>query len=670
MTRTTAQLLSLSVTTLLCLAACGDKGDDTGDDTGGTVDSDTDTDADTDTVEDADGDGHPAESDCDDTDPTVHPDADDVCDGIDQDCDGLIDGALSVPGAHASVQAAIDAAESGDTVCVSPGIWAGQVDFSGKDLEVHGWAGPAETTLDGEGTGPVVRFENGETRDATLSGFTVTGGTATSGAGVRIDGSGATLRGLVVAGNGCSGTSCRAPGIAVEGGTALIEDVVVEDNTVDMTDSEGNTMGGGLGGGYAQLDLVDVVVRGNTLRSAGGAFAGGLLLLQSEVTATNLQVTANEIIADGNGWGGGIGLEGGSLDAAEVTVSDNTVTSLNAYGAGVYANSGELWLVDGTVSGNHGVGTLEAHGGGAYGVGSAIGALGLTIEDNTCVAAESAFGAGIRATINDESAGGVLLDDVLIAGNTSESDDDAFGALSVNEVPMEATWVTVQDNTTHGADNWGAGWHEHGSDGGRSHIRIIGNVATGASVDVAGMRLAGDSAPEFHNLIVAGNRTESEGGAGGGGVLIDRSSAAILNNATITGNHASGTQVLGVGVQVTTVNVATLRNVSITGNTGEGDWVAAGGLGLYPNAQVDVSHGNIHGNTGGDVMGLEDPAGSNGNISQPAEYADTTADDPADWDLQLTTGSALIDAGDPDVFDPDGTRSDIGAHGGPLAADW
>jgi len=41
---------------------------------------------------DYDLDGHDAQSDCDDTDPTVNTAADEVCDGKDNDCDGIIDG--------------------------------------------------------------------------------------------------------------------------------------------------------------------------------------------------------------------------------------------------------------------------------------------------------------------------------------------------------------------------------------------------------------------------------------------------------------------------------------------------------------------------------------------------------------------------------------------------
>jgi hypothetical protein len=46
---------------------------------------------------DGDGDGYAADADCDDGDPAVHPDAPELCNGADDDCDGDVDEGITVP---------------------------------------------------------------------------------------------------------------------------------------------------------------------------------------------------------------------------------------------------------------------------------------------------------------------------------------------------------------------------------------------------------------------------------------------------------------------------------------------------------------------------------------------------------------------------------------------
>jgi len=100
------------------------------------------------------------------------------------------------------------------------------------------------------------------------------------------------------------------------------------------------------------------------------------------------------------------------------------------------------------------------------------------------------------------------------------------------------------------------------------------------------------------------------------------------------------------------------------------EWVCKQ-TGVWMNSMsFEFAYNDIWGNTGEQVCsgGVPDGAdcspiefdGIDGNLSVDPEFTDTS-------EFELSPGSQLIDQGDPDILDTDGSRSDMGVHGGPNA---
>ncbi len=121
---------------------------------------------------------------------------------------------IHVPAAQPTIQSGIDATENGDTVLVADGIYSGvgnvNIDFLGKQIIVKSQNGPEATTIDCEqkqGTRGFV-FQNRETNDTVLEGFTIKNGNSKNGGGIFCDISSPTIKNCYVIDNNGGGIFC------------------------------------------------------------------------------------------------------------------------------------------------------------------------------------------------------------------------------------------------------------------------------------------------------------------------------------------------------------------------------------------------------------------------------------------------------------------------------
>ncbi|MHC4624569.1 MAG: DUF1565 domain-containing protein, partial [Planctomycetota bacterium] len=112
---------------------------------------------------------------------------------------------IRVPQEHATIQAAIDVAEEGDTVLVAAGTYVGpgntDLDFGGKGVVLYGPNGPAITIIDCTDSARGFDFHSGETSATAVLGFTITNGFADYGGAIRCDRSHPQIRDCVFADN-------------------------------------------------------------------------------------------------------------------------------------------------------------------------------------------------------------------------------------------------------------------------------------------------------------------------------------------------------------------------------------------------------------------------------------------------------------------------------------
>lgn len=417
---------------------------------------------------DLDGDGSPASVDCDDQDPEIFPGALERCDGLDNNCDAIVDGAIAtffpVTGAPADFTAVMSGTPGSPGVAVvgaagelvlCPGTWYTSVRVNADDVTVRAFDEVQYTALDGTGAlaetlqvkgddvtvrglellnanGPIARVLSGAT-GVSIEGTSLvagTGGAAAGGLNVESSASVRLVAGIVK-GNVSTGSG---GGIAVGSNATLeIDGTVFESNAAD----NGAVVAVGAGG---VLTLTDVVARNNTAFTRGGVVYVGS---RADVTVSHGDFDDNNA-----GEGGALWIAGSST-----TLVVDAFTEIRSSGGGavVLDAVGSVRFDDVIFDGNNS--TAD---------GAAVRAIGATTLVWTRGLVRS-NAAGVHGAVRVEG-GVVTLDQVQFRGNLAA----VGGALSVS-----AGDVSVLSGTFDG--------NEATSDGGAVHLQSGTLTVTGGT---------------------------------------------------------------------------------------------------------------------------------------------------------------------------------------------
>jgi hypothetical protein len=405
-----------------------------------------------------------------------------------------------------SLRAAIANTASGGTVDFAPGL-SGTITLTGGVLSIT-----QSVTIAGPGAGTITISGNHTTtvfdvspgvanQDVTISGLTITNGSATTnGGGILAAGS---LRSLTLTSDTITGnqvtlgqtTAGGGGGVYVNGANLVVTNSTIDSNTVTLTGSPTSPSSSSGGGG---------------IYSNGGA----VTISGSDVSHN----TVDQASSSGDSGGGGIYSNGGAVELDASTVLDNSYhitsdTLGDNGGGGVHSESGGVTLSSSTVNGNSF--TLGSSpggdngGGGVFADGDAVTVVFSSVDANTLTLQNDTGG--------DDGGGGIASQ----GGNIGV----AFSSISAN---------TGNINDSAGDDGGGAILDEGGSNVYLTST-FSGNSMTisGGGIDNGGGAIYSFGNSLISNLTIAGNHINAPGGG-----LMNRGTARFKDT-IVAGNVAT-----------------------------------------------------------------------------------------------------------------------------------
>ena len=275
---------------------------------------------------------------------------------------------INIPVDQPTIQAGIDVSADGDTVLVQPGTYIELINFSGKEIIVASHyfttldtAFISQTIIDGDGNERVIRFENEETENSKLIGFTVKNGYGNyygtfdvCGTGIYVLNSSPCIEHNIIEDNN-SFWYVNGCGIGLHNSSATIRQNIIRNN-----------IGAYNGGGIYIYQSDGVVIENNIIyghqnQSGNGIDCGaGICLME----ATNILIKNNLIYNNNIDFrGGGIGvLANSSVVLENNTITENFTSIASGSGAAIYCSTSEIEVINSIIWNNNSNTAIQIYG--------------------------------------------------------------------------------------------------------------------------------------------------------------------------------------------------------------------------------------------------------------------------------------------------------------------
>ena len=321
----------------------------------------------------------------------------------------------------------------------------------------------------------------------------------------------ATISGLTITGGSARETSFSGEPLSGIGGGIRAEFTEVTLNQTNVSGNRADTAGGGIGSGTGQVTIDQSTISGNVAQTftnpdSRGAEGGGVSSLDGNVVITNSTISGNTAAGE-VAQGGGVNLSSGNLSLSGSTISGNVASSPfgGTAGGGLFVETQSVSINDSTITEN------TADFGGGITVDNGFSTVNFRLE-NTIIANNNAS----SGTVDIATSFSVVIDasSSLIGDNsgtsltpTNGTPDSQGNLIGVDGAPINPQLEDLADNggltETHalipGSPAVDAGFSSLDFDQ-RGEARVIGSQADIGAFELQGTFIVVDSTDGFRDF--------------------------------------------------------------------------------------------------------------------------------------------------------------------------